>query len=33
MSTPTLDDIFLRQTGRRIRGEELGRKTTEPFVM
>jgi daunorubicin resistance ABC transporter ATP-binding subunit len=33
MSTPTLDDIFLRQTGRRIRGEELGRKITEPFVM
>ena len=33
ISTPTLDDVFLRETGRRIRGEELGRKTTEPFIM
>jgi ABC-2 type transport system ATP-binding protein len=33
ISTPTLDDVFLRQTGRRIRPEELGRKTTEPFLM
>jgi len=33
ISKPTLDDVFLRQTGRRIRGEELGRKTTEPFIM
>jgi ABC-2 type transport system ATP-binding protein len=33
VSTPTLDDVFLRQTGRRIKGEELGRKTTEPFIM
>jgi len=33
ISTPTLDDIFLKKTGRRIRGEELGRKTSEPFIM
>ena len=33
ISKPTLDDVFLRQTGRRIRGEELGRKTTEAFIM
>jgi ABC-2 type transport system ATP-binding protein len=33
ISKPTLDDVFLRQTGRRIRGEELGRKTTESFIM
>jgi hypothetical protein len=33
MSSPTLDDVFLRQTGRRIRSEELGRKETEPFLM
>jgi ABC-2 type transport system ATP-binding protein len=33
ISKPTLDDVFLRQTGRRIKGEELGRKTTEPFLM
>ena len=33
ISTPTLDDIFLKQTGRRIRADELGRKTTEPFLM
>lgn len=31
-SSPTLDDVFLRQTGRRIRSEELGRKETEPFL-
>ena len=33
MSSPTLDDVFLHQTGRRIRPEELGRKTTEAFLM
>jgi ABC-2 type transport system ATP-binding protein len=33
VSSPTLDDVFLRQTGRRIRSEELGRKETEPFLM
>jgi len=33
MSSPTLDDVFLHLTGRRIRGEELGEKTTEPFLM
>jgi daunorubicin resistance ABC transporter ATP-binding subunit len=33
ISSPTLDDVFLRETGRRIRAEELGRKTTEPFLM
>jgi ABC-2 type transport system ATP-binding protein len=33
ISTPTLDDVFLQQTGRRIRPEELGRKTAEPFLM
>jgi ABC-2 type transport system ATP-binding protein len=33
MSSPTLDDVFLHQTGRRIRPEELGHKTTEPFLM
>jgi ABC-2 type transport system ATP-binding protein len=33
MSSPTLDDVFLHHTGRRIRPEELGRKTTEPFLM
>ena len=32
ISTPTLDDVFLRQTGRRIRSEELTRKETEPFL-
>ncbi len=32
ISSPTLDDVFLRQTGRRIRSEELGRKETEPFL-
>jgi len=33
MSSPTLDDVFLHYTGRRIRAEELGRKTTEAFLM
>jgi ABC-2 type transport system ATP-binding protein len=33
MASPTLDDVFLHYTGRRIRPEELGRKTTEPFLM
>ena len=33
ISSPTLDDIFLRKTGRRIRSDELGRKETEPFLM
>jgi ABC-2 type transport system ATP-binding protein len=33
MSSPTLDDVFLYHTGRRIRPEELGRKTTEEFLM
>jgi ABC-2 type transport system ATP-binding protein len=32
ISSPTLDDVFLRQTGRRIRAEELLRKETEPFL-
>ena len=33
LSSPTLDDVFLQHTGRRIRSEELSRKTTEPFLM
>ena len=33
MASPTLDDVFLHHTGRRIRAEELGQKTTEPFLM
>jgi ABC-2 type transport system ATP-binding protein len=33
VSSPTLDDVFLRETGRRIRSEELSRKETEPFLM
>ena len=33
ISSPTLDDVFLRKTGRRIRTDELGRKETEPFLM
>jgi ABC-2 type transport system ATP-binding protein len=33
ISSPTLDDVFLRETGRRIRSEELGRRETEPFLM
>jgi ABC-2 type transport system ATP-binding protein len=31
--TPTLDDVFLRETGRRIRSDELSRRETEPFLM
>ena len=33
ISSPTLDDVFLRHTGRRIRSDELTRKETEPFLM
>lgn len=33
ISSPTLDDVFLRQTGRRIRSDELSRRETEPFLM
>ena len=33
MSSPTLDDVFLHFTGRRIRPEELVPKTTEAFIM
>ena len=33
MSSPTLDDVFLQRTGRRIRTDELSRKETEPFLM
>ncbi len=33
VSSPTLDDVFLHHTGRRIRSEELSVKTTEPFLM
>ncbi len=33
ISSPTLDDVFLRETGRSIRPEELTRKETEPFLM
>ena len=33
VSSPTLDDVFLRLTGRRIRTDELDRRTTEPFLM
>jgi len=33
ISSPTLDDVFLRETGRRIRSDELSRKETEPFLM
>lgn len=33
ISSPTLDDVFLRHTGRRIRADELTRKETEPFIM
>jgi len=32
ISSPTLDDVFLRQTGRRIRSDELSRRETEPFL-
>lgn len=33
ISSPTLDDVFLKHTGRRIRPGELKRKETEPFLM
>jgi len=33
VSSPTLDDVFLRETGRRIRANGLGRRETEPFLM
>jgi len=33
ISIPTLDDVFLRETGRRIRSDELSRRETEPFLM
>jgi ABC-2 type transport system ATP-binding protein len=33
ISSPTLDDVFIRETGHRIRSEELSRKETEPFLM
>ena len=33
ISSPTLDDVFLGQTGRRIRSDELTRRETEPFLM
>jgi ABC-2 type transport system ATP-binding protein len=33
ISTPTLDDVFLRETGRRIRSDELSRRETEPFLV
>ncbi len=33
ISSPTLDDVFLKHTGRRMRTEELKRKETEPFLM
>lgn len=33
ISSPTLDDVFLSQTGRRIRSDELSRRETEPFLM
>jgi len=33
ISSPTLDDVFLRKTGRRIRADELSRRETEPFLM
>jgi len=32
ISIPTLDDVFLRETGRRIRIDKLSRKETEPFL-
>ena len=32
ISSPTLDDVFLRETGRQIRSDELSRKETEPFL-
>jgi ABC-2 type transport system ATP-binding protein len=33
IASPTLDDVFLRHTGRSIRSDELSRRETEPFVM
>lgn len=33
ISSPTLDDVFLKNTGRRIRSDELSRRETEPFLM
>lgn len=33
VSSPTLDDVFLHETGRRIRSDELARRETEPFLM
>jgi len=33
VSSPTLDDVFLRETGRRIRSDELSRRETERFLM
>jgi len=33
ISSPTLDDVFLKRTGRRIRSEELKRKEIEPYLM
>ena len=33
ISSPTLDDVFLRETGRRIRPDELSRRETEPYLM
>jgi len=33
ISSPTLDDVFLKETGRRIRSDDLQRKETEPFLM
>jgi ABC-2 type transport system ATP-binding protein len=33
IASPTLDDVFLRHTGRRIRSDELSRRETEPFLM
>ncbi|HXW94175.1 MAG TPA: ATP-binding cassette domain-containing protein [Nitrososphaerales archaeon] len=33
ISSPTLDDVFLRATGRRIRSDDLQRKETDPFLM
>lgn len=33
ISSPTLDDVFLRETGRRIRSDELSQKESEPFLM
>lgn len=33
MASPTLDDVFLQHTGRRIRSDELSRKETDPFLM